>query len=350
MAIDPFTAAVHADRIVADGFDVAPPIRVTTTFDRTDQTEREYRRSHHATTERFEAVLGALEGGHAVAYPSGMSAVLAILRHFRPDRVALPKDVYHGVRSLVDTEARRGTLRTVDPDRLGEGDMWWVETPSNPRCLVTDIAVTAAVARQRGVIVVVDSTFATPVLQQPLALGADVVMHAATKFIAGHSDALGGAVVVAQESTAGALRFARMQDGAVPGSLDVWLALRGIRTLPLRVERQSASAAAVASWLAPRVPVVWHPSLRTHPGHAIAGRQMASGGGVLSFEMETSDLARRVVARTRLFRTATSLGGVESLAEWRRSVNPDAPEGLVRLSIGLESPADLIADLEQALG
>lgn len=347
---DPYTTALHADNALDDGDDVAPPIHVTTTYDRSGQTEREYRRSHHPTTERLERVVGALEGGHAVAYASGMAAVLAILRHLRPARVSLPADVYHGVRSLVSTEQERGVMEIVDSSQLARGDLWWVETPSNPKCLLTDIAAVVAAARGRGCVVVVDSTFATPILQQPLALGANLVMHSSTKFIAGHSDAMGGVVVSASAEVAAALRSQRMRDGAIPGALDVWLTLRGVRTLPLRVERQSATAAVVARWLAGRVPVVWHPSLPTHPDRQVLGRQMRSAGGVLSFEVEGAERAQRVVAALQLFRTATSLGGVESLAEWRRSVNPAAPEGLVRLSIGLEAPADLIADLDQALG
>lgn len=350
MSDDPFTIALHADGAIDDGVDVAPPIRVSTTYDRSAQQAYEYRRSHHATTERLEAVMGALEGGHAVVYPSGMAAALAVLRHLRPQRVSLPADVYHGVRSLVTTEAQRGRLEIVPAEALAAGDLWWVETPSNPKCLLTDIAAACEEASGRGVKTVVDSTFATPVLQRPLKLGADVVLHSATKFIAGHSDAMGGVLVTPRPDAAETLRHERMEAGLVSGALDVWLTLRGVRTLPLRVERQSASAAAIAAWLHGHVPQVWHPSLPDHPGHELAQRQMRSGGGVLSFEVEDGARARQIVAALALFRTATSLGGVESLAEWRRSVNPAAPEGLVRLSVGLESPADLIADLERALG
>ncbi len=349
MGDDPFTAALHADDAVADGDDVAPPIRVTTTYDRSEQAELQYRRSQHLTTDRLEAVLAALEGGHAVVYPSGMAAVLALLRHLGPQQVALPADVYHGTRRLVTSEADRGRLALASPHELRAGDLWWLETPSNPKCLVTDIAAACADAAPRGVVVAVDSTFATPLLQQPLTLGADYVMHSTTKFIGGHSDAMGGVVVTSSAEAAEQLRLHRMQDGAVPGSLDVWLTLRGVRTLPLRIARQSASAASIAAWLLGRVAAVWHPSLPDHPGYEAAQRQMVSGGGIVSFEVGDGAHAEQVVARLRLFRTATSLGGVESLAEWRRSVNPDAPEGLIRLSVGLEAPEDLIADLEHAL-
>jgi len=350
MSPDPATIALHADDAVPDAAGIAPPIHVATTYDRSDQHGLVYRRSEHPTTERLEAVLGALEGGHAVVYPSGMAAVLAVLRHLRPPRIALPADVYHGARKLVTSEAAAGTLQTVDPDGLGEGDVLWVETPSNPRAAITDIAAVVAEAAVRRTTVVVDSTLATPVLQRPLDLGADLVLHSATKFIAGHSDAMGGVLVAPDPATAEALRHRRMEDGATPGSLDVWLALRGVRTLPLRLDRQSATASTIARWLATRVPVVWHPSLPTHPGHEVAVRQMRGFGGVVSFEMESGERAGAVVRRLGLFRMATSLGGVESLAEWRRSVDDTAPEGLIRLSVGLEAPADLVSDLENALG
>ncbi len=346
---DPSTAAVHADASIADGDDIAPPIHVSTTYDRATQEERFYRRSEHVTTERLETVLGALEGGHAVCFPSGQSAVASLLRWLDPDRIALATDVYHGVFSFVSTEAERGTWRIVETAELRDGDVWWIETPSNPRCLITDVAATAAAARTAGATLVVDATFASPILQRSLQMGADYVIHSSTKFIAGHSDALGGVVATGDAEIAEKLRFRRMQDGAMPGSLDTWLTLRGVRTLPLRVERQAATAQVIAGHLEGRVPQVWYPGLDAHPGHDVAVRQMSAFGGVLSFEMENDDRARTVVDRLRIFRKATSLGGVESLAEWRRSVNPDAPEGLVRLSIGVESPRDLIDDLDQAL-
>ncbi len=349
MNLDPATTALHADDAIEDAPGIAPPIHVATTYDRSGQDALVYRRSEHPTTDRLEAVLGALEGGDAVVYPSGMAAVLALLRSCRPGCIALPDDVYHGTRKLVATEAAAGSLAVVQVEKLGNGDIWWVETPSNPRCEVVDIADVVDRAHARGATVVVDSTFATPVLQRPLDLGADIVLHSTTKFISGHSDAMGGVLVTSTAIEAEALRYRRMEDGATPGALDVWLTLRGVRTLPLRVMRQSESATTIASWLADRVPVVWHPSLPGHPGHTVASRQMRGFGGVLSFEMENGGEASAIVERLRLFRTATSLGGVESLAEWRRSVDHEAPEGLIRLSIGIEAHQDLIADLEHAL-
>lgn len=346
---DPFTAALHADAGIDDGPDVAPPIRMSTTFDRTSQSDLVYRRDHHRTTERLEAVLGALEGGFAVAYPSGMAAVAAVLRRLQPRRIALPADVYHGTRSFVLEEASRGAWSVVDEGDLAEGDVRWVETPSNPRVLVTDIAAAAARAAGAGATVIVDSTFATPVLQRPLELGARFVVHATTKAIAGHSDAMGGVVATASEEEAASLLQRRGLDGSIPGGLDVWLTLRGVRTLPLRVERQSATAHAVAAFLEERVPRVWYPGLAGHPGHEVAARQMRGYGGMLSFEMESFAAAAAVAAGLRLFRRATSLGGVESLAEHRRVTDPSAPAGLIRLSIGLEAAGDLVADLGRAL-
>ncbi len=346
MSDDPHTLAIHGDRLVDDDPGVAPPIHVSTTFDKQRAPARYYRRESHATTERFEAVVAALEGGAAVAYPSGMAAIASVLRLLRPARVALPEEVYHGTRELVASQP----WETAAPADLAEGDVWWLETPSNPRCLVADLAAIAAEAKGRGVHVVVDSTFATPALLRPLELGVPLVVHAATKFLAGHSDAMGGVAVCADEEDAGRLRAARSLDGAVPGALDVWLALRGVRTLPLRVERQSATALAIARHLDGRVPRVWYPGLPSHPDHDVAGRQMRAFGAVLSFELGSRGGAAAAMTRLRVFRNATSLGGVESLAEHRIEADPGAPPALIRLSVGLEAPEDLIADLDQALG
>lgn len=347
--LDPNTVVLHSDRDVDDAPGVGPPIHAATTYDRSDQEALVYRRSEHPTTDRLEAVLGSLEGGHAVVLPSGMAAAALILRQLRPKRLALPMDLYHGIGAIAADEESHGTLELVPPEALEEGDVWWIETPSNPRLQITEIAAVAREASQRGVVTVVDSTFGTPVLQKPLALGADVVMHSSTKFIGGHSDAMGGVVVVGDPGLAETLRYRRMVDGATPGSLDVWLSLRGVRTLPLRVHRQAATALEVARYLEGKVPMVWYPGLASHPGHAVAQLQMRAFGAILSMELADAEAAETAVKRLRLFRQATSLGGVESLAEWRRSVNPAAPEGLIRLSIGLEAPQDLIGDLAQAL-
>jgi cystathionine gamma-synthase len=345
---NPFTTAVHGDDAVDDGSDIAAPIRVTTTYDRSSQPDLVYRRDEHLTTRRLEAVLGAMEGGSAVVFASGMAAVASLLGHVRPRRIALGKGVYRGTQLLVEREVGRGMLALAEPDALESGDLWWLETPSNPKCLVTDIAAVVATARPRGVVVAVDSTFATPVLQNPLGLGADFVLHSTTKFIGGHSDALGG-VVVADEGSAVELRDNRSLDGAVAGSLDAWLTLRGARTLPLRVERQSATATAIAFHLDGKVPAVWHPSLPGHPGHDVAQRQMRGWGGIVSFEMESSQRATEVRDAMQLIRNATSLGGVETLADLRRDHDPSASEGLIRMSVGLEAAEDLIEDLDRAM-
>ncbi len=349
MSSDPFTDALHADDALASFPDVAPPLRPTTTYERIEGG-RTYRRESDETTERLEAVLGALDGGHSVFYPSGMAAVDAVLAQLSPDRIALPTDVYHGVRILVTEGAQRGRWAIVEPDQLGPGDVRWVETPSNPKCLITDIEAVTAAARARGVVTVVDATFATPVLQQTLALGADFAIHATTKFIAGHSDAMGGVVSTTDEASATALRESRTITGAVPGALETWLTLRGIRTLPLRVLRQSASAATIAAGIRGVVAKVWYPGLDDHEGHVVARRQMEAFGGMLSFEVDTAEEAAMLVSRLQVFKNATSLGGVESLAEHRLLSDASAPPGLIRLSVGLEDPAALLADLRQAIG
>ena len=348
MERDFFTIALHADGAFADLPDVAPAIRPSTTFEYAEGG-RSYRRVSDETTERLEAVLGGLEGGAAVAYPSGMAAVAGVLRHLRPQRISLPDEVYHGVTDFVTAEAERGMWSVTPADDLRPGDVWWLETPSNPRCHITDLAATTAEAVARGVVTVVDATFATPLLQDTLGLGADYVLHATTKFIAGHSDAMGGVVVTGDSVAATSLREDRARDGAIPGALESWLTLRGVRTLPLRVARQSDSAMQVAAFLASSRFAVWYPGLSTHSGHDIAARQMSEYGGMLSFEIEDGEQAAAFVDRLQLFRSATSLGGVESLAELRARSNPEEPPGLIRLSIGLESPEALIADLDQAL-
>jgi cystathionine gamma-synthase len=236
--------------------------------------------------------------------------------------------------------------------------MLWVETPSNPLLRVSDIAALAALARQRGVLFACDNTFASPILQRPLDLGADLVMHSTTKYLGGHSDVLGGALVVRESGEVrDRLRDFQGTAGGVPSPFDCWLVLRSLATLPLRVRAQAASAAAVAGFLAAdrRVERVYYPGLATHPGHALASRQMHEGfGAVLSFQVPgDAAAAMRVAARTKIFTRATSLGGVESLIEHRASMEGArslTPQNLLRTSIGLEAASDLIADLDEALG
>jgi cystathionine gamma-synthase len=343
------TLALHADHGLEAAPDVAPPIHVSTTFEADNTDGLVYARSDQPTRRRLEAVLSALEGGHAVVYASGQAATTAALQHLRPRRVAIQRGGYHGTHAALDALAAWGVEKVPLDGPLREGDVVWLETPRNPTCELQDIAAHAARTRAAGARLVVDGTFASPVLQRPLALGADLVMHSATKFLSGHSDALGGVLAARDPEVAAALRQERAVSGAVPGALETWLVLRGVRTLSLRVRRQSETATRLAAFLAPRVPKVWHPSRPDHPGREIAARQMSGPGPILAFELATEAAARALPLALRLFRDATSLGGVESLVEWRRKQDPEAAPALIRLAVGLEDPEDLEADLEQAL-
>lgn len=352
----PGTTAVHADVDLDDGPDIAPPIHVSTTYARSGpDDELIYRRDDSRTVERLEAVLGALEGGRAVAFASGMAAITAVIRALRPKRVSLPAATYHGTRLLLELDVADGVVELVTPDALEAGDVWWLETPANPTCEVADVAAIAEAGRARGVVVVVDSTFATPLVQRPLELGAHVVVHATTKAINGHSDALGGVAVTDDEALADRLVQRRVLEGAVIGSLDAWLTLRGVRTLPLRMRRQAETAATLVEALEPLDVRRWYPTIGDPAQVAIATRQMVNGGSIFSFEFggtspEDADArASRCVGAMRLIRVATSLGGVETLAEHRRTVDDHARPGLIRVSVGIEEPEDLLDDLVRAI-
>ncbi len=345
----PDTLALHADEGIERSPDVAPPIHPTTTYAAENEEGLVYARAEHPTRRRLEAVLGALEGGHAVVYASGQAAATAALLHLRPRRVAIARGGYHGTHAAVDALAPLGVAKIPLDAPLAQGDLVWLETPKNPTCELQDVAAHARRAHAAGAVVLVDGTFATPVLQKPLELGADLVYHSVTKLLAGHSDALAGVLVVRDAPRAARLRDERTITGAVPGALETWLALRGLRTLGLRVRRQTETATALAAWLAPRVARVWHPSLPSHPGHALAASQMRGPGPLLSIELATAEAARALPRHLALFRDATSLGGVESLVEWRRKHDPEAPPTLLRLSVGLEDPDDLVRDLERGL-
>jgi cystathionine gamma-synthase len=345
----PDTLAIHADGELENAADVAPPIHVSTTFEADNPEGLVYARMQQPTRARLEAVLGALEGGDAVVYASGQAATHAALMHYRPRRVAIEPGGYHGTHAAVDTLSAFGVAKVPLETPAAAGDLIWLETPKNPTCALQDIAAYGARARAAGAHLVVDSTFATPILQHPLALGADVVMHSASKLLSGHSDVLAGVLVARDPATAADLRQARVIAGSVPGALETWLALRGIRTLAVRVRQQSESAARIAAWLELRVPRVWHLSLPSHPGHELAKRQMRGAGNILSFELASESAARELPKHLALFRDATSLGGVESLIEWRRKHDPEAPPSLVRVSVGLEDARDLIADLDRGL-
>lgn len=343
----PSTIAVHGDRGIQACADVAPPLHVSTTFLRSVDGF-EYSREDQPTRRRLETVIGKLEGGHAVTYSSGQAAAAAVLRWCRPRRVAIDRG-YFGTHDLLGALAADGLQRVELHDRLGQGDLVWLETPKNPACELEDIAHHVRRAQAAGAIVVVDSTLATPVLQNPLSLGADVVVHSSTKFLAGHSDALGGVVAVRDANIAEQLREEREVFGAVPGALETWLTLRSLRTLYVRVLRQSETAEAVARWLGRRVPVVSYPALSEWPQSEVFERQMRRGGGMLAVELDDDTTAQAVAEQLSLFTRAVSLGGVESLVDWRHEYDRLCPATLLRFSIGLESADDLIADLAQAM-
>ena len=346
--LKPATLAIHADDELATTGDVAPPLHSSTTF-RAGQGAFSYGRNDQPTRQRLEQVLGSLEGGHAVAYPSGQAATYAAMRHLRPCRVAVDKG-YHGTREILDRLQEDGVQVIPLDGELGEGDLIWLETPKNPTCELEDIAHAANRAHTAGAILAVDSTFATPALQNPLALGADMVMHSSTKFLAGHSDAMGGVLVVTEQEQAERLRKERTVSGAIPGALECWLTLRSLRSLGVRIAQQCENAVQLAQWLEGRVARVWHPSLPSHPGYEIGRKQMRGPGAVMAIELETMEAARELPTRLRLFGNATSLGGVESLIEWRHKWDPLTSPTLLRLSIGLEDANDLIDDLNQGLG
>ena len=369
------TRAVHAgqDPDPATGA-VVPPISLATTFAQSQVGEHrgyEYGRTGNPTRAGLEAAVASLEGGtHGFAFASGMAAEDAILRLRPPARVMLGNDAYGGTFRLIDKVHRLAgaSLVTADlTDVSGVAAAWpdgttvvWIETPTNPALRIVDIAAVADVAHRRGATVVVDNTFATPYLQRPLELGADVVVHSSTKYLGGHSDVVGGVVVVSDDATAEQLGFLQNAVGAVPSPFDCFLVQRGIKTLALRMDRHCANARTVAGFLAghPAVARVLWPGLPEHPGHDIARRQMRDFGGMLSMVMAGGEQAAlRVAARTRLFTLAESLGAVESLVEHPARMTHASVTGsalavdpaLVRLSVGVESVDDLIADLEQAL-
>lgn len=374
----PETLAIHAGNAPdpASGA-VAPPIQLATTFVHGPAAERhsgpegghEYQRESHPTQTRLEDALAAIEGGAAaLAFATGMAAIHALLSSLpRGSRVLVPRDVYAGTRGLareflpelgieavfVDTT----DLPAVRAALAGGVACVWLETPSNPRLDISDIAAVAEAAHAAGAILACDNTFATPVLQNPLALGADVVMHSTTKYLGGHSDVMGGALVFARrDALIERVRHRRHLTGATLAPFNAWLILRGIRTLHVRVAQHCRNARAIPAFLAahPKVARVHYPGLPGDPGHAIASRQMRDYGGMISFApVGGRDAALAVCRRVRLFTNATSLGGVESLIEHRASIEGPQPvtaDDLLRLSTGLEHADDLIADLAQALG
>jgi cystathionine gamma-synthase len=366
------TRAIHAGRAVGDSGAVAPDITLSTTFARAGDGSYPhglvYARVGNPNRLALERCIADLEGGAACAtFASGSAAIYSVLQTLAPgDHIVAPDNVYHGTRvqlrellarwgvrsSFVDLSSTEALRAALTPQTR----LVLAETPSNPMLKITDIAQAAAIAHEAGALLVVDSTFATPVLQQPLALGADLVLHSTTKYLGGHSDVLGGAVIAARESEVFArIRAFQTQAGAIPSPFDCWLLQRSIATLPLRVRAQSQNAQRIAEYLAahPRIAAVHYPGLPSHPGHELARRQMSAPGAMLSLRMRGGrDAAVGVAARVQLITRATSLGGVESLIEHRASVegpHSATPDDLLRISVGLEHADDLITDLEHAL-
>jgi len=373
------TRAIHAGQ----AFDpttgaVVPPIYQTSTFVQDGvgglRGGYEYGRSGNPTRSSLEVALASLEGGdRALAFASGLAAEDALLRSALAagDHVVLGNDVYGGTHRLIDRihgawgirhtavdlsdlDAVRNAL-AVDGTRL-----LWIETPSNPLMKISDIAALAELGHAVGAVVVVDNTFASPALQQPLTLGADVVVHSTTKYLGGHSDVIGGAVVLNAGELADKLAFQQFAAGAIAAPMEAWLTVRGIKTLEVRMQRHSENAQAIADRLSrhPAIERVYYPGLSSHPGHELAARQMSRFGGMLSVALAGgADAARRFVESTRVFQLAESLGGVESLIGYPsemthasvRGTALEVPANIVRLSVGIESIDDLVTDLEQAL-
>lgn len=371
------TQAIHAGQPADPSTGaVVTPISLATTFAQDAVGKHagfEYGRTGNPTRAALETCLATLEGAaRGLAFASGMAAEDAVLRTLvKPgDHVVLPRDAYGGTFRLVarvyaDTGVEWTAADLTDPERLAESftpntRVVWIETPTNPGLGIVDIAAVSAVAHAHGVRVVVDNTFATPYLQQPLALGADVVVHSTTKYLGGHSDTIGGFVAVADPDLGEQLAFIQNATGAVPGPFDCYLVLRGIKTLAVRMDRHCETATVIAAMLDahPAVARVLYPGLAGHPGHAIAQRQMRSFGGMVSFIAVGGETAALEIAgRTELFTLAESLGAVESLIEHPGRMTHASVVGsplevdpaLLRLSVGLESTDDLLADLMKAL-
>ena len=368
----PETIAIHVPNRKTNG-SIAPAINLSTTFEHGPANESLhgyiYSREDNPNVDDLEQRLAALEGGiGALAFGSGMAAVAAVLGTLpRGSTVLFHTEIYFAVKLFAETILPDCGLR---PERIDMRDagalnaalsedisLVWIESPTNPTMALLDIQQICAAAHGVGAKVLIDGSFAPPVIQRPLAMGVDYVLHALTKYIGGHSDVQGGAVIVREnQSDIEALYQTRKLTGGVLSPFNAWLASRGLQTLHCRVDRHCANALQVAQWLEthPNVAKVRYPFLPSNPGYSLAQRQMSAGGGMLAFDVKGGGAAAlNVASKVKLFVNATSFGGVESLIEHRASVEGDAtatPKELLRLSIGLENPIDLIADLEQALG
>jgi cystathionine beta-lyase/cystathionine gamma-synthase len=355
---------------------VMPPIVLSTTFAQEGPGAHkgfDYGRSGNPTRNSLEACIAALEGGsHGLAYASGCAATTNVMHLLRPgDHILCGDDVYGGTFRILDKVMKPlgYEMTMIDMSDLGRVQsaikpntkLVWMETPSNPMLKIFDIAGVAEIAKKSGAILAVDNTFATPVLQRPLDLGASLVVHSTTKYLNGHSDAVGGAIATKDAGLAERLRFLQNAIGAIPSPFDCYLVLRGLKTLPVRMRQHVASARAIAEKLVehPQVARVHYPGLQSHPGHAVASKQMKAPGGMISFDLKGNlEQARAFLKALRVFVCAESLGGVESLAEHpaimtHASVPAESrralgiADGLVRLSVGLEDESDLWADLER---
>jgi cystathionine beta-lyase/cystathionine gamma-synthase len=372
------TRAVHAGQVPEPlAGAVMTPIYQTSTYVQDGLGRNkgyEYARTRNPTREALERNVAALEGGrHGFAFASGLAALDAVIKLLSAgDHVVSGENVYGGShRQMTHIWARLGLSFTfVDGGDTAavaaavtpKTKMVYAETPTNPMMRLCDLAATGEIARKAGALFVVDNTFATPFFQQPLQFGADIVLHSTTKYLNGHSDMIGGLLVTSRDELAERLGFIQNSSGAVPGPFDCWLALRGTKTLALRMRQHDANGRRIAEWLSthPRIRKVYYPGLSTHPQHALARRQMQGFGGMISIELGDVKVARRFVERTRIFALAESLGGVESLIGHPASMtHASVPrelrdkmgltDSLVRLSVGVEDVEDLIADLDQAL-
>ena len=337
----------------------------------------EYSRTGNPTRSALEGNLASLEGGtHGLCFASGLAATDAVLKLMEPqDHVVAGNDLYGGThRIFTQVYQPMGIgfdfVNTGDPDQVRDAitdktRMVWLETPTNPLLRITDIAAVSEICREKGVLLVVDNTFATPYLQQPLALGADIVVHSVTKYLGGHSDVVGGALITSDDALHEKLAFIQNAVGGVPGPLDCFLTLRGTKTLAVRMDRHCENAAKIAAWLESdsRIGKVFYPGLESHSGYEVASRQMRAPGGMISFELAgaSEEEARKMVSRTKVFALAESLGGVESLIEHPPSMTHGAipvetrraeglSDGLIRISVGIESVEDLLQDLDDAIG
>lgn len=374
------TRAIHAGQ----AFDpttgaVIPPIYQTSTYVQDGigglRGGYEYSRGGNPTRDALEAQLAALEGGaHGLSFASGLAAEDALLRTVLApgDHVIIGNDVYGGTHRLIRRvfgawDVRDTTVDTSDLDAVRAAiepttGVLWIETPSNPLMKISDVAALAELGHEAGLVVVVDNTFASPALQQPLALGADVVVHSTTKYLGGHSDVVGGALVFAagRDELHDRVKFTQFAAGAVSGPFDAFLTSRGIKTLGVRMQRHSQNALAIARRLEEHAAIeqVYYPGLESHPGHELAARQMSGFGGMLSIALAGGgEAARRFAESTTLFQLAESLGGVESLVNYPsemthasvRGTEAEVPESVVRLSVGIEDVDDLLADIDQTL-